>query len=156
VPAITPNFLFATEALEAAEYYVSLFPNSSITSINYYGEGATLPAGTALAVDFVLDGTNFTAINCGVAQPTTDGVSFRVVCHGQDEVDHYWNGLTADGSEGRCGWLKDRFGVAWQVTPVEMGQYLGDPDPQKAAAAMGAMMTMTKIDLNVFAALHAN
>ena len=104
MPAITPNFLFATQALEAADYYVALFPHSSITSVNYYGEGAPLPAGTPLAVDFVLDGTSFTAINCGVEQPSTDGVSFRVVCHGQEEVDHYWlfafqRGMTVSSSD---------------------------------------------------------
>ncbi len=152
MPAITPNFLFAVEALEAAEFYVSIFPNSSIGNISYYGEGSPMPAGTALSVDFELDSQAFTAINGGQAFEFSESISFRVVCHGQAEVDHYWDALTAGGSEGRCGWLKDKFGVSWQVSPVEMGQYLGHEDPLKAQKAMQAMLQMNKLDLALFEA----
>lgn len=150
MPAITPNFLFESQAFEAAEFYTGIFPNSKIGSVSYYGEGAPLPAGTALVVDFSLDGVEFTAINGGQHFAFSESVSFRVVCHGQEEVDHYWNALSNGGSEGRCGWLKDKFGVSWQVTPVEMGLYLGHADPQKAQKAMAAMLQMSKIDLAVF------
>jgi len=156
MPAITPNFLFATQALEAAEFYVGIFPNSSIGSVSYYGEGSPMPDGTALAVDFTLDGTDFTAINSGQDFAFNESVSFRVVCHGQEEVDHYWNALTAEGSEGQCGWLKDKFGVSWQVSPVEMQNYLGHPDPEKAQRAMAAMLGMTKLDLALFEAAVAD
>ena len=150
MPDITPNFLFESQAFEAAEFYTGIFPNSKIGSVSYYGEGAPLPAGTALVVDFSLDGVEFTAINGGQHFAFSESVSFRVVCHGQEEVDHYWNALSNGGSEGRCGWLKDKFGVSWQVTPVEMGLYLGHADPQKAQKAMAAMLQMSKIDLAVF------
>jgi predicted 3-demethylubiquinone-9 3-methyltransferase (glyoxalase superfamily) len=150
MPKITPNVLFETEALVAAEFYVGLFPNSKIGNVSYCGEAGPLPVGTALAVDFVLDGEDFTSINCGVAFTFSESFSLRIVCHGQEEVDHYWNALTAGGSEGRCGWLKDCFGVSWQVTPVEMGRYLGHEDPAKSSLAMQAMMKMSKIDLSVF------
>jgi len=156
VPAIIPNFLFNTQALAAAEYYVGLFPNSSITSVSHYGEGAPMIAGTPLSVEFVLDGVPFQAINCGQDVPSSNVVSFRVVCHGQAEVDHYWDALTAGGQPGQCGWLTDQFGVAWQVTPEEMGHYLGHADPTKAQAAMTAMLGMTKIDLAVFEAVTAH
>ena len=152
MPAITPNFLFAVEALEAAEFYVSIFPNSSIGNVSYYGEGSPMPAGTALSVDFELDSQAFTAINGGQAFEFSESISFRVVCHGQAEVDHYWDALTAGGSEGRCGWLKDKFGVSWQVSPVEMGQYLGNEDPLKAQKAMQAMLQRNKLDLALFEA----
>jgi predicted 3-demethylubiquinone-9 3-methyltransferase (glyoxalase superfamily) len=152
MPAITPNFLFNTEALEAATFYVSLFPNSAITSVSHYGDGAPLPAGTVLHVAFTLDGVAFEAINAGQDTPLTDGVSFRIVCHGQAEVDHYWDALVAGGEAGRCGWLRDQFGVAWQVSPVEMGDYLGHPDPVLAQKAMQAMLTMSKLDVGLFEA----
>lgn len=152
MPPITPNFLFALEALEAAEFYVSVFPNSAITDVNHYGDAGPLPAGTVLAVNFVLDGQDFTAINSGQAFPFSESLSFRVSCASQAEVDHYWDLLTHGGEEGQCGWLTDRFGVSWQVTPVEMGRYLGDPDPERARRAMTAMLGMTKLDLALFQA----
>lgn len=152
MPEITPNFLFDSQALEAAEHYVSIFPNSSIRNISYYGANAPMPEGTVLTVDFILDGTAFTAINSGQHFAFNESLSFRVVCHGQEEVDHYWSALTAEGVEGQCGWLKDKFGVSWQVSPVEMGEYLGHSDPKKAQRAMSAMLAMKKLDLAVFEA----
>jgi predicted 3-demethylubiquinone-9 3-methyltransferase (glyoxalase superfamily) len=125
--------------------------------VSYYGEGAPLPAGTVLVVDFSLDGEDFTDIKGGEHFEFSESVSFRVVCHGQEEVDHYWNALSNGGSEGRCGWLKDKFVVSWHVPPVEMGSYLGHADPQKAQKAMAAMLQMSKIDLAAFeAALHSS
>jgi len=153
MPAITPNFLFATQALEAAEFYVSIFPNATLDSVSYYGPGAPLPEGTPLVAEFTLDGTAFQAINGGQAIEFTSSVSFRIVCHGQDEVDHYWNALGAGGAEGRCGWLTDKFGVSWQVTPVEMGEYLGHADPEVSQRCFMAMMGMKKIDLAEFEAI---
>jgi predicted 3-demethylubiquinone-9 3-methyltransferase (glyoxalase superfamily) len=148
---LTPNFLFNAEALEAAEFYVSIFPNSHIGEVSYYPEGAPLAPGTVLAVNFVLDGHDLTAINSGETFSFNESISLRVTCHGQDEVDYYWDALVSGGSEGRCGWLTDRFGVSWQITPVELGSYLGDPDPARAQRAMGLMMQMTKIELAQFA-----
>jgi predicted 3-demethylubiquinone-9 3-methyltransferase (glyoxalase superfamily) len=150
MPQITPNFLFNSEALDAAEFYTKIFPNSTINSLSHYGEAGPLPAGTVLTVDFVLDGQDYTAINCGESFAFNASLSFRVICHGQEEVDHYWYALSDGGSEGQCGWLEDRFGVSWQVTPVEMGMYLGNPDPAKAGRAMKAMLQMKKIDLAQF------
>ena len=147
MPTLTPNFLFNHEALEAAEFYVSIFANAEVRHVNRYGEAGPMEPGTVLTVDFVLDGLEFTAINSGATFVPNESISFRVSCHGQEEVDHYWNALSEGGSEGQCGWLKDRFGVSWQVTPVEMGNFLGHPDPAAAARAMTAMLQMSKIDL---------
>jgi predicted 3-demethylubiquinone-9 3-methyltransferase (glyoxalase superfamily) len=125
VPTLTPNFLFTDQALAAAEFYTSIFPNSSIVHVSHYGPAGPLEEGTVLTVDFVLDGQAFTAINFGQPVVASPAVSFRVSCHGQDEVNFYWSALTDGGREGQCGWLTDQFGVSWQVTPVEMGEYLG-------------------------------
>lgn len=150
MPQIVPNFLFNDESADAVALYVSIFPNSRIESTSYYGEGAPLPAGTALAINFVLDGQEFTAINSGATFEFNESLSFRVNCESQDEVDRYWANLSAGGAEGQCGWLKDRFGVSWQIVPTEMGKYLGDPDPQRAQRAMKAMLGMHKLDLAAF------
>lgn len=147
MPQITPNFLLADQAFDAAEFYVSVFPNSRVTDVSHYGEGSPMPAGTVLAVNFVLDGQDFTAINSGQAFAFNESVSFRVTCESEEEVDHYWERLTEGGREGQCGWLSDRFGVSWQVTPRQLGEYLGDPDPARAQRAMTAMLGMRKIDL---------
>jgi predicted 3-demethylubiquinone-9 3-methyltransferase (glyoxalase superfamily) len=149
--AFTTSFLFNTEALEAAEYYVALFPNSSIDSVSYYPEGAPLPSTTALSVEFTLNGVSYTAINAGQSFPFSEALSIRANCASQEEVDVYWDRLLDGGIEGQCGWLKDRFGVSWQVVPMQMGEYLGHPDPAKRQRAMAAMMQMKKLDLRVFA-----
>lgn len=152
MPLITPSLLFNDQCLAAAQFYVSLFPNSRITSVSYYGEDAPMPAGTALDVEFELDGQPFSAINAGASFDFNESVSFRVNCADQGEVDHYWDALSAGGEEGRCGWLTDRFGVAWQVVPVELARFLGDPDPVRAQRAMTAMLGMNKLDLAMFRA----
>jgi predicted 3-demethylubiquinone-9 3-methyltransferase (glyoxalase superfamily) len=152
VPKITPSFLFTMESRAAAEFYVSIFPNSHITNISYYNEAGPMPAGAVLSAEFQLDGQHFTAINSGVGFEFNESISFRINCDSQDEVDYYWQRLGEGGEESQCGWLSDRFGVRWQIVPVEMHRYLGDPDPERAARAMTAMLQMRKLDLAVFQA----
>ena len=147
MPRITPNLWFDTQGLEAAEFYVSVFPNSKITDVTYYGEAGPGPAGTVLTVDFELDGQPYTAINGGPAFTFNEAISLLVNCADQDEVDDYWAKLSDGGEEGQCGWLKDRYGVSWQVCPVGMADILNDPDPAKADRAMQAMFGMKKLDL---------
>ncbi|MBM9623094.1 VOC family protein [Streptomyces zhihengii] len=152
MPRITPNLWFDTQGREAAEFYVSVFPDSRITHVSYYGEAGPRAAGTVLTVDFVLDGTPFTAINGGPDFTFTEAVSLLVDCADQEEVDHYWSRLGEGGQEGPCGWLKDRYGLSWQVVPAALGELLEDPDPERAQRAMKAMLGMHKLDV---AALRA-
>jgi len=148
MPEITPNLWFDTEGKDAAEFYVSVFPNSKITNVTYYGEAGPRPAGTVLTVDFVLDGQRFTALNGGPHFKFDEAVSFLITCADQDEVDYYWAKLTeGGGEESQCGWLKDRFGLSWQVVPAEMERLLTDSDAARAQRAMKAMLSMQKIDL---------
>ncbi len=147
MPRITPNLWFDTEAEEAAGFYVSVFPNSEIRNITYYGEAGPGPAGTVLTVDFSLDGQAYTAINGGPLFTFDEAVSLLINCADQDEVDHYWAMLSAGGEEGACGWLKDMYGLSWQVVPAGMEEILNDPDPERARRAMTAMLAMTKIDV---------
>ena len=148
MPAITPYLWFDTQGLDAAEFYVSLFPNSAVTDVSYYGEGAPLPAGTPMTVSFTLDGLNLTALNGGPAYVLSEAFSLQVNCADQEEADRLWSVLTADGGEeGRCGWCKDRFGLSWQVVPAGLAELLGDPDPGRAQRAMQAMLGMERLDL---------
>jgi predicted 3-demethylubiquinone-9 3-methyltransferase (glyoxalase superfamily) len=145
---ITPCLWFDDQAEEAANYYVSIFSNSTITDISRYGEGAPMPAGTALVVAFELEGVPFQALNGGPAFSFTEAVSFSVAAPTQDEVDELWNRLTADGGEpGRCGWLKDRYGLSWQIVPPILGELMADPDASKAARVAQAMLAMGKINI---------
>lgn len=143
---IVPCLCFAREAEEAARFYTSLFPNSKIVDISHYGSAGPLPEGTVLAVSFELDGQPYLAIN-GPEFTFSEAVSFQITCQSQEEVDSYWERLTADGEEGYCGWLKDRFGVSWQVTPSALSELLADPDPARSQGAMRAMLQMKKLDL---------
>jgi predicted 3-demethylubiquinone-9 3-methyltransferase (glyoxalase superfamily) len=152
MPHITPNLWFDTESEEAAEFYVSVFPNSAISSVSYYGEAGPRPSGTVLTVDFVLDGQEFTAINGGPQFPFTEAVSLLITCADQEEIDYYWTKLSEGGDEGPCGWLKDRYGLSWQVAPSGMAEMLNDPTDERGQRAMRAMFAMKKIDV---AALHA-
>ncbi|MGW3406169.1 VOC family protein [Streptomyces zhihengii] len=152
MPRITPNLWFDTQGKEAAEFYVSVFPDSRITHVSYYGEAGPRASGTVLTVDFVLDGTPFTAINGGPDFTFTEAVSLLVDCADQEEVDHYWSRLGEGGQEGPCGWLKDRYGLSWQVVPAALAELLEDPDPERAQRAMKAMLGMHKLDV---AALRA-
>ncbi len=143
---ITPCLWFDTQAEEAANFYVSLFDDSEVTSVRRL-DGT--PSGDNVAlVFFRLEGQAFWAINGGPQFPFTEAVSFQVDCKDQDEVDRLWKALTADGGEeGQCGWLKDRFGLSWQIIPRRMGELLSDPDPERRQRAMAAMLQMQKIDI---------
>ena len=145
---ITTCLWFDTEGEEAAQFYCSLFPSSRIVGVSHYGEAGPRPAGTVLTVDFELDGRPYVALNGGPDNPFTEAVSFQISCADQDEVDRYWTALTADGGEeGPCGWVKDRFGLSWQVVPTAMPELLSDPDPERANRAMAAMLQMKKLDI---------
>jgi predicted 3-demethylubiquinone-9 3-methyltransferase (glyoxalase superfamily) len=152
MPRITPNLWFDTQGQAAAEFYVSVFPNSEITNVTYYGEAGPRPAGTVLTVEFVLDGQAYTAINGGPEFTFTEAISLLINCADQEEVDYYWTKLSEGGEEGPCGWLKDRYGLSWQVCPVAMAELLNDPDQGRSQRAMRAMLGMKKIDV---AALYA-
>ncbi|MEV0254476.1 VOC family protein [Streptomyces sp. NPDC050732] len=152
MPRITPSLWFDLQSEEAAKFYVSVFPNSEITNVTYYGEGGPRPAGTVLTVEFSLDGRAFTALNGGPEFTFDEAVSFQIDCADQAEVDHYWTKLSAGGQEGPCGWLKDKYGLSWQVVPTALGELLADPDAERAQRAMRAMLGMGKLDV---AALRA-
>jgi predicted 3-demethylubiquinone-9 3-methyltransferase (glyoxalase superfamily) len=152
MPRITPNLWFDTEGLEAAEFYCSVFPNSEVKNVSYYNDAGPRPAGTVLTVDFVLDGQELTAINGGPEFTFDEAISLAINCKDQDEVDYYWTTLTEGGEESQCGWLKDRYGLSWQVVPEGMEELMLDPDPGRAERAMRAMLGMKKLDV---AALRA-
>jgi len=149
---ITPNLWFDTEAEEAAGFYISVFKNSRIVTVTHYTEAGPRPAGTVMTVEFELDGQRFVGINGGPEFTFDEAVSFSIACETQDEVDYYWERLSEGGEEGQCGWLKDRYGLSWQVVPTGMEEVFADPDPQRAQRAMHAMLGMTKLDI---AALRA-
>ena len=152
MPRITPNLWFDTQALEAAEFYVSIFPDSAIGEITYYIEGSPGPAGTVQTVNFTLDGQPFTGINGGPQFPFTEAVSLLIDCADQAELDHYWEKLTDGGEPVQCGWLRDRYGLSWQVVPAGWEALMNDPDPDRVARATKAMLGMVKLDI---AALEA-
>jgi predicted 3-demethylubiquinone-9 3-methyltransferase (glyoxalase superfamily) len=148
MPRITPNLWFDTRGEEAARFYCSIFPNSKITNISHFGEAGPRPAGMVLTVDFELDGQPYTAINGGPEFTFDEAVSLLINCADQEEVDYYWSRLLADGGqESQCGWLKDKYGMSWQVVPEELGRLIDDPDPGRSQRAMAAMLRMRKIDL---------
>jgi predicted 3-demethylubiquinone-9 3-methyltransferase (glyoxalase superfamily) len=147
VQTITPFLWFNSQAHEAAALYCSIFPNSKILKVLRYREGGMGPAGSVMTVDFELDGQPFTALNGGPLFKFTEAVSFVVNCQTQDEVDHYWNKLSAGGAESQCGWVKDKFGLSWQIVPTVLTKFLGDPDAKKSQSVMQAMLGMKKLDL---------
>jgi predicted 3-demethylubiquinone-9 3-methyltransferase (glyoxalase superfamily) len=144
---ITPWLWFDTEAEEAANFYVSVFRNSRILDISRYGEAGPRPAGMVMTVAFELDGQQFAALNGGPEFSFNESVSFLVDCETQDEVDRFWKELSDGGEQGPCGWLKDKYGVSWQVIPTALNTLLNDPDPARAQRAMKAMLQMGKIDI---------
>jgi predicted 3-demethylubiquinone-9 3-methyltransferase (glyoxalase superfamily) len=144
---ITPNLWFDTEAEEAAAFYTSVFDNSRIVNTTHYPEGAPRAAGMVMTVDFELDGQRFTAINGGPDFKFDEAVSLLINCETQDEIDYYWEQLSEGGQEGPCGWLKDRYGLSWQVVPTGMEELFADPDPTRAERAMQAMLAMGKLDI---------
>ena len=152
MPRITPNLWMDTEGLEAAEFYCSIFPNSKIDRVLHYTEAGPREPGTVLTVDFELDGQPYTIINGGPEFTFDEAISFLIYCADQAEVDYYWEKLTEGGEESQCGWLKDRYGVSWQVCPIGFDDLLNDPDPERVNRAIQAMYGMKKLDL---AALQA-
>jgi predicted 3-demethylubiquinone-9 3-methyltransferase (glyoxalase superfamily) len=152
---ISPFLWFSDQAEQAASFYVSIFPRSRIVNVARYGEGGPGPAGTAMTVQFELDGQVVTALNGGPHYALSPAFSFVIDCKDQDQVDHYWTRLTADGGqESQCGWLTDRFGLSWQVVPSVLVELLTDKDPAKARRATEAMMTMRKLDIAALQRAH--
>ena len=150
---ISPFLWFDNQAEEAAAFYVSIFKNSEILNISRYGEGAPRPAGSAMSVSFVLDGLELQALNGGPEFAFTEAISLFVAAETQDEIDDLWEKLTGGGGEeSQCGWLKDKYGLSWQIVPPVLGELLGGPDPEASSRALQAMFKMTKIDI---AALRA-
>jgi predicted 3-demethylubiquinone-9 3-methyltransferase (glyoxalase superfamily) len=149
---IVPNLWFDTEAEAAADFYTSVFENSRIVNKTHYTEAGPREAGMVMTVDFELDGQRFTGINGGPDFKFDEAVSFLIDCKDQEEVDYFWEKLTEGGAESQCGWLKDRYGVSWQVVPAGMEEMFADADPQRAERAMKAMLGMSKLDI---AALRA-
>ena len=144
---ITPCLWFDTEAEAAAELYVSLFADAKILDVTHYGEAGHRPAGTVMTVTFMLEGQEYLALNGGPEFPFTEAISFQIMCADQEETDHYWNRLVEGGQESQCGWLKDKFGVSWQVVPTELIELQKDADPERARRAFQAMLRMQRIDI---------
>lgn len=149
---ITPFLWFDHQAEEAAKFYTSIFPDSKIINVSRYDDEAAKvadrPAGSAMTVDFELMGQHFIALNGGPIFKFTEAISFVVNCETQEEVDSYWEKLSADPSAEQCGWLKDKFGLSWQIVPTVLVELLSDPDPQKAQKVMHAMLQMKKLDID--------
>jgi predicted 3-demethylubiquinone-9 3-methyltransferase (glyoxalase superfamily) len=145
---ISPCLWFDTEGEDAAKFYTSVFPNSRIVDIARYGSAGPRPEGTVMTVSFELDGQSFVALNGGPEFTFSEAISFQVDCKDQEEVDTYWSKLSDGGEEGPCGWLKDRFGVSWQVVPSRLVELLEDPDREKSQRVMAAMLQMGKIEID--------
>ena len=144
---IIPNLWFDTEAEEAANFYISIFKDSEIVDVSHYGEAGPRPAGMVLTVTFRLHGQEFTALNGGPDFKFNEAISLLVNCESQDEVDELWERLSEGGEEGPCGWLKDRYGVSWQIVPTRLGELLQDEDSDRAERVMKAMLQMGKIEI---------
>jgi len=144
---IVPNLWFDTEAEEAAQFYVSVFKNGRILNTAHYTEAGPRPAGTVLTVEFEVEGHRFVGINGGPEFTFDEAVSFAIECETQEEIDYFWGRHSEGGEEGQCGWLKDRFGLSWQVVPTGMEEIFGDPDPKRAERAMAALLKMNKLDI---------
>jgi predicted 3-demethylubiquinone-9 3-methyltransferase (glyoxalase superfamily) len=147
MPQLTPCLWFDTEGEDAAELYISVFPNSKILDIARYGSAGPRPEGSVMTVTFELDGQKFLALNGGPDFTFNEAVSFQIHCRDQAEVDHYWGKLGEGGEHGPCGWLKDRFGLSWQVVPDRLTELLEDPDREKSQRVMAAMLQMGKIEI---------
>ena len=144
---IVTNLWFDTEAEEAAEFYTSVFKNSRIVHVARYTEAGPRPAGMVMTVEFELDGQRFIGINGGPEFKFDEAVSLMINCETQEEIDYYWDRLTDGGAESQCGWLKDRYGLSWQVVPTGMDEVFSDPDPERARRAMEALLKMRKLDI---------
>jgi len=144
---ITPFLWFDDKAEEAMNFYVSIFQNSKRGRISRYGEAGPGPKGTVMVATFQLEGQDFIALNGGPHFKFTEAISLVVNCETQDEVDAFWEKLSEGGSKGQCGWLKDKYGLSWQVVPTALGKLMSDPDPGKSKRVMTAMLKMTKMDI---------
>jgi predicted 3-demethylubiquinone-9 3-methyltransferase (glyoxalase superfamily) len=144
---ISPCLWFDTQAEEAATFYTSIFPNSRVLDVSRYSAAGPGPEGSVMTVSFELDGPTFVALNGGPEFTFNEAISFQVSCRSQDEVDELWSRLSEGGAEGSCGWLKDRYGVSWQIVPTRLMELVGDPDPERSQRAMRAMLEMSKIDI---------
>ncbi len=152
IEKITPFLWFDHQAEEAANFYVGIFPNSKITKVVRYGPAGPGSAGSVMTVEFELEGRPFVALNGGPIYQFTEAISFLVNCATQEEVDTYWDKLTVGGSPIQCGWLKDRFGLTWQIVPTVLPELLSNPDPAKGQRVMQAMLKMKKLDIGVLRA----
>jgi predicted 3-demethylubiquinone-9 3-methyltransferase (glyoxalase superfamily) len=148
MPTITPWLWFDTEGEEAATFYTSVFPNSKITEVTHYGSAGPRPEGMVMTVSFELDGQRFAALNGGPEFSFNESISLQIDCQDQAEVDHYWSRLSEGGAEGVCGWVKDRYGLSWQIVPTALPELLRDPDPERAQRVMQAMLQMKKINID--------
>jgi len=155
VQKIVPFLWFDSQAEEAAKFYVSLFKNSKMGAVTRYGDAGPGPKGTAMSVAFQLNGQDFYALNGGPIFKFTEAISLYINCETQEEVDELWEKLSAGGSKSQCGWLKDRYGLSWQVIPTVLGKLLGDKDPAKAKRVMEAMLKMTKLEIKKLEDAHA-
>ncbi len=151
---IVPNLWFDTEAEEAANFYTSIFKDSEIVNVTHYGDAGPREAGLVMTATFRINGQEFTGINGGPDFKFTEAVSFLVECDSQDEVDEFWEKLSEGGEKGPCGWLKDRFGLSWQVAPTILDKMIQDPDPEKANRVMAAMLQMQKIEISELEAAY--
>jgi len=147
MPSTTPCLWFDDQAEQAAQQYTSIFPNSTIDKVVRYGPNQPGPEGQVMTVEFQLDGQRYVGLNGGPLFQFSEAISFQINCADQDEVDHYWTRLTDGGEESQCGWLKDRFGLSWQVCPAGMEEFLSDPNNERGQRAMKAMLGMKKIDI---------
>jgi predicted 3-demethylubiquinone-9 3-methyltransferase (glyoxalase superfamily) len=145
---ITPFLWFDTEAEEAAAFYTSVFPRSRILETTHYGAAGPGTEGAVMTVSFELDGQRFIGLNGGPEFTFNEAISFQVSCKDQQELDAYWSKLSEGGDEGPCGWLKDKYGVSWQVIPAALPELLGNPDPERSQAVMRALLTMKKIEID--------
>ena len=152
---LTPCLWFDTEGEDAANFYTSIFPSSRIVKTSYYGSAGPRPEGSVMTVEFELDVRRFVALNGGPQYTFSEAISFQVDCETQEEVDEYWAKLSEGGEEGPCGWLKDKFGLSWQIVPSALPRLLGDPDREKAQRVMAAMLKMRKIQIDELEAAAA-
>lgn len=151
---ITPFLWFDNNAEEAMDFYVSIFKNAKVLSVSRYGEAGPGPKGTVMTAEFQLDGQEFIALNGGPRFKFTEAISLVVNCESQEEVDHFWEKLSAGGEKSRCGWLKDKFGLSWQVVPTILAELMSDPDPEKSKRVMQAMLQMDKIEIGPLKRAH--
>jgi predicted 3-demethylubiquinone-9 3-methyltransferase (glyoxalase superfamily) len=147
IQKITPFLWFDHQAEEAVNFYTSIFPNSKIVKVARYGEAGPGPTGSVMTVEFQLEGMTFVALNGGPIFKFTEAISLVVNCQTQAEVDTYWEKLAADGGEVQCGWIKDKFGLSWQIVPTILSELVSDPDPKKSSRVMKAMLAMKKLDI---------